>query len=77
MPARTSIRAPTRPSTVTLPAVGYITRVSTFNSVDLPAPLAPISPHDCPGSARKLTSESTHRQRALEPLVTRSLTAEI
>ena len=34
------------------PAVGYMTRERIFSSVDLPAPLAPTSAQDSPGSAR-------------------------
>ena len=67
MPAVTSIRAPTRPTTSTLPAYGYITLVRIFNSVDLPDPLIPISPTDSPGSATSHV-RSAQRQRCDDPV---------
>src|SRR4029450_8739290 len=66
MPARTSMRAPTRPATSSRPAYGYITRVRILSRVDLPEPLAPISPTDSPGRTTRSMSWSAQRHRLEE-----------
>ena len=65
-PARNSISAPTRPATVTDPAVGSITRARIFSMVDFPDPFAPTMPSDDPGSIARSTLRNTHRQPRLE-----------
>src|SRR4051812_2746504 len=76
IPAATSMSAPTRPSTSTLPEYGYITRVRILSRVDFPEPLRPMRPTDSPGSIAKLMSRSAHvhgsLRRAAWPLRSRS-----
>ncbi len=76
-PALTSISAPTRPAISTFPAVWYITREMIFSSVDFPAPFAPTSAHDSPGSTRRLMSLSAQRQLSASCERSRSLTPAI
>jgi hypothetical protein len=55
-PAPNSIIGEITPLTVTFPFVGFITPLTTFNKVLLPAPLLPIKPTTSPFSTLKLTS---------------------
>ena len=54
-PAPSSIIGDITPSTLTLPLVGFITPLTTFNKVLLPAPLLPISPTTSPLEISKET----------------------
>src|SRR5579862_3619439 len=55
-PVPTSSSEPTRPRMTISPAVGSVMRESTFRSVLLPAPFAPMRPRTSPRRTRKLTS---------------------
>ena len=55
-PVPTSSRLLTRPRIVARPEVGVVIRVSTFSSVDLPAPFRPITPSTSPCATSKVMS---------------------
>src|SRR5262245_34525335 len=63
MPLRTSMSAPTRPTTSTEPAYGYMIWWTIFSSVDFPEPLLPINPTDSPGATSRLMSRNAQRHR--------------
>src|SRR5882672_9965084 len=52
------MRDPSRPLVTKVPAVGTVTRESTFSSVLFPAPFLPISPRLSPRFSEKVTSRS-------------------
>ena len=55
-PAPNSINAPTRPQMDICPLSGFISPLSNFSKVLLPAPLRPINPKHSPRFSSKLTS---------------------
>jgi hypothetical protein len=57
-PVPTSSRLPTRPRISARPPDGVVMRVRIFRSVDLPAPLRPMTPSAFPSSSEKETSRS-------------------
>ena len=57
-PAESESSAVDMPSASQPPAFGRSTPAITRSSVDLPAPLAPISPSFSPGSTRRVMSDS-------------------
>jgi hypothetical protein len=57
-PVPTSSRLPTRPRMIARPTVGAVIRVRILSSVDLPAPLRPMTPRTSPSRTLKLTSRN-------------------
>ena len=61
-PAPNSIIGQIFPYISTLPFVGFITPATTFNKVDLPAPLFPINPTTSPFCTSKDTSSNAQKK---------------
>ena len=71
-PAPSSSSAAMRPSTRTVPVVGVTVPHSSCNSVDLPAPLLPITPSDSP---LRTCSDTSRSAQKLSPGISRPSSA--
>src|SRR5690606_15822416 len=71
----TSSKEATRPFIFIVPVVGRVTLDNSFNNVDFPAPLRPITPNTSPFFISKLMSFNAHTYSEVAAAFVRSLTS--